>query len=161
LTGIVKRLFLILIGIGLVVLQWLLQAALAISGSKPHFVAIFTLYLGLLEGGAFALWIAFLLGLYWDALTATDFLGLSALGLVCLAYLGAIMQTRLNRIPPIWQYLFHLVALTFFFSLTLFIYYQNSDWSAGQIFFLMILPNTFYTFFVLIPAFLILRVGQQ
>ena len=160
-TGVVKRIALFLAGICLVILQWLLQATLAIGGSTPHFIAVFALYLGLMDGGAFALWTALILGLYWDALTATDLLGLTALGLVCLAYLGAVMHSRLNRIPPIWQYLFHLGALTFFFSLTMFIYYQNSTWSAGQIFFLMILPNTFYTFFVLIPAFLILRVGQS
>jgi|GEM_PF-349849 len=149
------------IGFLVLIFQWMLGDLFSISGITPNFLVIYIIYLGLIRSQVLAIWLGFFLGLTMDALTSTHLLGISALSLSLVGYLAGVFYGRIVRIPIFLQYLLHIGFLVVFFALTVLITLQNSEWSAGNIVFLILLPKTLYTLGVLGAVFTILRVGAE
>jgi rod shape-determining protein MreD len=150
-----------LLGLVVLIVQFMLAGRLDIAGISPNFLAIFIIYAGLRGNQIMSIWLGFLLGFLLDALTSTQLMGLTSLGLVVVAYLAGLFQTRIGRIPILIQYLIHLGLLLAFFAITILVYLQDSQWGVGSVFFLIMLPTTFYTYALLIISFVILRVGSD
>jgi rod shape-determining protein MreD len=150
-----------LLGFVVLIFQWMLGDLFNISGITPSFLVIYIIYLGLIRSQTLAIWLGFVFGLTIDALTSTHLMGITALSLSLVGYLSGVFHGRIVRIPIILQYLLHVGFLAVFFSLTVLISLQNSDWSIGNIVFLILIPKTLYTLGVLGAVFTILRVGAE
>jgi len=149
------------VGFLILIFQWMLGDLFSILGITPSFLVIYIIYLGLIRSQVLAIWLGFTLGLVFDALTSTHLMGISALSLAMVGYLAGIFHGRIVRIPIILQFLLHIGFLAVFFSLTVLVTLQNSEWSMGNIVFLILLPKTLYTLGVLGAVFMILRVGSE
>lgn len=103
----------------------------------------------------------FILGFIIDALTGTDMIGISALGLSTVGYLSGFFNARIVRIPVLVQYLLYTGFLLVFFLLTIMISLQDSQFATGNIVFLILLPKTLYTLAILAISFIVLRVGAE
>lgn len=150
-----------LIGLLVLVAQIMLLGKLEIFSVTPDFLVIFIIYTGLISSQLLAIWLGFVLGFLADAVLATQLAGLSALGLSITGYLSGLFQVRIVRIPILLQYLLHLAFILLYFLITVTLYFQDSGWSVGSIFFLIVLPKTLYTYLLLILSFIILRVGMD
>ncbi|NQV15710.1 rod shape-determining protein MreD [bacterium] len=150
-----------LLGLLVLIFQWMLGDVFSIFGVTPSFLVIFIILVGLTRSQVMAIWLGFILGFIIDALTSTSLLGITALALSVVGYLAGIFQDRIVRIPIPVQYLLHTGFLLVFFILTVMISLQNSQWSAGDIVFLVLMPKTLYTLGVLSAIFVLLRVGAE
>ncbi|MEA3286274.1 MAG: rod shape-determining protein MreD [Candidatus Marinimicrobia bacterium] len=150
-----------LLGFLTLIFQWMLGDIFSIYGVTPSFLVIFVIYVGLTHSQLQAIWLGFFLGFLIDSLTGTHMLGLSALALSVVGYFSGIFHGRIVRIPIIVQYLLHIGFLLVFFVLTVMISLQDSQWSAGDIVFLILLPKTLYTLGLLSGIFILLRVGTE
>ncbi len=149
------------LGLLTLIFQWMLGDIFSIYGVTPSFLVIFIIYVGLTHSQLQAIWLGFMLGFIIDSLTGTQMLGISALALSIVGYLAGIFHGRIVRIPVIVQYLLHTGFLLVFFILTVMISLQDSQWSAGNIVFLILLPKTIYTLGLLSGIFFLLRVGSD
>ncbi len=150
-----------LIGIVVLIAQIMLQGKLDIAGIGPNFLVIFIIYTGLKSNQTMTIWLGFLFGFLYDAVSGTQLIGLSSLALTVIGYLSGLFQVRIGRIPILLQYLLHLGFLLVYFALTILVYLQDSQWSVGTIFFLVMIPSTFYTYVLLVLSFLTLKVGSD
>mgnify|MGYP007123660104 FL=1 len=96
-----------------------------------------------------------------DALASTDMMGITALALSTVGYLSGIFHGRIVRIPVFVQYLLYTGFLLVFFILTVMISLQDSQFSTGNIVFLVLLPKTLYTLALLSVSFIVLKVGAE
>ncbi len=150
-----------ILGLAVLIFQWMLGDLFSIYGITPSFLVIYIIYLGLARNQVLAIWLGFALGLIIDALTSTHLMAISALSLAIVGYLAGIFHGRIVRIPIVLQYLLHTGFLAVFFLITVMITLQDSQWSLGNIVFLILLPKTLYTLGVLGAVFMILRVGAE
>ncbi|MCF7826451.1 MAG: rod shape-determining protein MreD [Candidatus Marinimicrobia bacterium] len=150
-----------LLGLMVLIFQWMLGDIFSIYGRTPSFLVIFIIYLGLTHSQLHAIWLGFLLGFISDALTGTHMMGITALALSTVGYLSGIFHGRIVRIPVIVQYLLYTGFLLVFFILTVMITLQDSQFATGNIVFLILLPRTLYTLAVLSGLFIVLRVGAE
>lgn len=150
-----------LFGFLILIIQFMLGGKLDIAGIGPNLLVIFIIYSGLRSNHLMAIWLGFVLGFLFDSLTGTQLLGISSLALAVVGYLSGLFQTRIGRIPILLQYLIHLGLLLAYFTMTIAVYLQDSAWTVGSVFFLIMLPTTFYTYVILILAFIVLRVGSD
>ena len=148
-------------GVVVLIFQWMLGDMFSIYGVTPNFLVIFIIFIGLTHSQIQAIWIGFILGFLMDALTATQLMGLSALGLSIVGYLAGIFHGRIVRVPIVLQYLLHTAFILVFFMLTVMIGLQDAPWSVGNIVFLILLPKTLYTLILLIGVFVLFRVGAE
>ena len=150
-----------LIGILVLIFQWMLGDMFSIYGITPNFLVIFIVYIGLSSSQLTAIWLGFILGFIIDALTGTGMIGISSLALSITGYLAGIFQGRIVRIPIVLQYLLYTGFLLVFFVITVMISLQDSSWETGNIVFLILLPKTIYTLGILSGIFILLRVGAE
>lgn len=150
-----------ILGVLVLIFQWMLGDIFSIMGRTPNFLVIFIIYVGLTHSQVHAIWLGFTLGFLIDALTATDMMGITALALATVGYLAGIFYHRIMRIPVLVQYLLYTGFLLVFFILTILISLQDSQFSTGNVFFLVLLPKTLYTLTLLIGSFIVLRVGAE
>ena len=156
--GIIKN---SILGILVLIFQWMLGDIFSIYGLTPSFLVIFIIYIGLTNSQLHAIWLGFFLGFIIDALTGTDMMGITALALSAVGYLSGIFHGRIVRIPVIVQYLLYTGFLLVFFILTVMISLQDSQFATGNIVFLILLPKTLYTMALLSGSFIVLRVGAE
>ena len=156
--GIIKN---SILGLLVLIFQWMLGDIFSLYGLTPSFLVIFIIYIGLTNSQLHAIWMGFVLGFLVDALTGTDMVGLSALALSGVGYLSGLFHGRIVRIPVIVQYLLYTGFLLVFFILTVMISLQDSQFSTGNIVFLVLLPKTLYTLALLSGSFIVLRVGAE
>ena len=150
-----------LLGLLVLIFQWMLGDIFSIYGLTPSFLAIFIIYIGLTHSQINAIWLGFFLGFIIDSLTGTDMVGITPLALSVVGYLAGIFHGRIVRIPVIVQYLLYMGFLLVFFTLTVMVALQDSQWATGNIVFLIMLPRALYTFAVLSGIFILLRVGAE
>ena len=150
-----------ILGILTLIFQWMLGDIFSIYGITPSFLVVFIIYVGLTHSQLQAIWLGFILGFVLDALTGTQMIGISSLALSIVGYLAGLFHGRIVRIPVIVQYLLHAGFLLLFFILTVMISLQDSQWTAGNIVFLILLPKTLYTLGLLSGIFILLRVGTE
>lgn len=141
--------------------QWMLQPLIAIGGIGPNFLVIFMIAMALRFGPIPAVWIALVLGLMNDALTAADLMGLTAFSLAVVGYIAAQFKGQLNRITPILQYVILFCIILIFYLVNDFIAYQSTDWRFFTILLNHILPASFYTFIVLFFVFATTHFGEE
>jgi rod shape-determining protein MreD len=156
--GIIKN---SILGLLVLIFQWMLGDVFSLYGITPSFLAIFIVYIGLTNSQLQAIWLGFFLGFIIDSLASTDMLGITALALATLGYLSGIFYGRIVRVPVIVQYLLYTGFLLVFFILTVMISLQDSQFSTGNIVFLVLLPKTLYTLALLSGSFILLRVGAE
>ncbi|NQV42004.1 MAG: rod shape-determining protein MreD [Candidatus Marinimicrobia bacterium] len=156
--GIIKN---SILGLLVLIFQWMLGDVFSLYGLTPSFLAIFIIYIGLTNSQIQAIWLGFFLGFIIDALVSTDIMGITALALSTLGYLAGIFHGRIVRIPVIVQYLLYTGFLLVFFILTVMISFQDSQFSTGNIVFLVLLPKTLYTLALLSGSFIVLKVGAE
>ncbi len=149
------------LGLLVLIFQWMLGDIFSIYGVTPSFLVIYVIYVGLTHNQLQAIWLGFILGFLIDSLTGTHMVGISALALSIVGYLAGIFYSRIVRIPIVVQYLLHTGFLLVFFILTVMITLQDSQWAAGNIVFLILLPKTIYTLGLLSGIFVLLRVGSK
>ena len=131
----------------------------SIFGIVPSFLVIYIIYVGLTGSQLTAIWIGFAMGFVMDSLTGTDMIGITAMALALTGYLAGVFHDRIVRVPVIMQYLIYIGLLLVFFLLTVMVSLQDSQWTAGNIVFLVLLPKTIYTLGLLTGIFILLRVG--
>ncbi|MBC8376227.1 MAG: rod shape-determining protein MreD [FCB group bacterium] len=156
--GIIKN---SILGLLVLIFQWMLGDIFSIYGLTPSFLVIFIIYIGLTNSQLHAIWLGFFLGFIIDALTGTDMMGLTALALSTVGYLSGVFHGRIVRIPVLVQYLLYTGFLLVFFILTVMISLQDSQFATGNIVFLILLPKTLYTLALLSGSFIVLRVGAE
>ncbi len=83
------------------------------------------------------------------------------MGLALVGFLAGIFHGRIVRIPIILQYLLYTGFLVVFFIITVLVSFQDSQWTAGNIVFLILLPKTIYTLGLLSGVFILLHVGAD
>ncbi len=149
------------LGLLVLIFQWMLGDIFTIYTITPSFLVIYIILIGLTYSQLHAIWLGFILGLIIDSLTNTQLVGISALALSLVGYLAGIFHDRIVRIPIIVQYLLHAGFLFVFFIITVMIPLQDSQWTAGNIVFLILLPKTLYTLGLLSGIFILLRVGSE
>ena len=147
------------LGLFVLIFQWMLGDMFSIFGIVPSFLVIYIIYVGLKGSQLTAIWIGFFMGFIMDSLTGTDMIGITAMALALTGYLAGVFHDRIVRVPVIMQYLIYTGLLTIFFLLTVMVSLQDSQWSAGNIVFLILLPKTIYTLGLLTGIFIVLRVG--
>ncbi|NQV30000.1 MAG: rod shape-determining protein MreD [Candidatus Marinimicrobia bacterium] len=150
-----------LIGILVIIFQWMLGDVFSIFGRTPSFLVIFIIFVGLSHSQMLAIWLGFFIGFTMDALTETHMMGITALALSVVGYLSGIFHARIVRIPVLVQYLLYTGFLLVFFILTVMVSLQDSEWGTGNIVFLILLPKTIYTLALLSGIFIVLRVGAE
>jgi len=150
-----------LIGLLVLIFQWMLGDIFSIYGITPSFLVVFIIFVGLTSSQLAAIWLGFFLGFILDALTNTQLLGISALALSITGYLAGIFQGRIVRVPILLQYLLYLGFLIVFFIVTVMVSLQDSAWATGDIVFLILLPKTIYTLGILSGIFILLHVGAE
>ncbi len=150
-----------ILGILVLIFQWMLGDIFSISTITPSFLVIFIIYVGLTHSQLNAIWLGFFLGFIIDALTGTDMMGITALALSAVGYLAGIFHGRIVRIPVLVQYLLYTGFLLVFFILTVMISLQDSQFATGNIVFLILLPKTLYTLALLSGIFIVVRVGAE
>lgn len=150
-----------LLGLLVLIFQWMLGDIFSIYGVTPSFLVIYIIFVGLTRSQVLAIWLGFIFGFIYDALTSTYLMGITALALSIVGYLSGLFQDRIVRIPIPVQYLLHSGFLLIFFLLTIMIPLQDSQWAAGNIVFLILLPKTLYTLGLLSGIFILLRVGAE
>jgi len=148
-----------ILGLLVIIFQWMLGGVFSIFGIIPSFLVIYIIYVGLTGSQLTAIWIGFFMGFVMDSLTGTDMIGITAMALALTGYLAGVFHDRIVRVPVIMQYLIYTGLLLVFFMLTVMISLQDSQWSAGNIVFLILLPKTIYTLGLLTGIFILLRVG--
>lgn len=141
--------------------QWVFQGSISILGAVPSFIVIYIVFTGLKYGSIQAIWLGLLFGFIWDALTATSFIGLTAFSLIITGYFAGIFEKRIARITIFYRFGLYLTFISVFEFLSIFIYFQNSTWDFGAVFFLIVIPNTLYTYIVTLIAFHFLAVGDK
>lgn len=156
--GIIKH---SVLGLLVLIFQWMLGDLFAIYDLTPSFLVIFIIFVGLTHSQVQAIWLGFVLGFIIDALTGTHMVGITALALSTVGYLSGLFHGRIVRIPVIVQYLLYTGFLLVFYILTVLISLQDSQFAAGNIVFLILLPKTIYTLVILTVSFLVLRVGAE
>lgn len=149
------------LGILILIFQWMLGDVFSIYGLTPSFLVIFIIYVGLTHSQYHAIWLGFFLGFIIDALTGTYMVGISALALSVVGYFAGIFHGRIVRVPIIVQYLLYAGFILVFFILTVLISFQDSQWGIGNVVFLVLLPKSFYTLGLLSGIFILLRVGVE
>jgi len=149
------------LGLLVLIFQWMLGDLFRIWDLTPSFLVIFVIYVGLTHSQVNAIWLGFFLGFVIDALTGTDMIGLSALALSTVGYLAGLFYGRIVRVPVLVQYLLYAGFIVVFYILTVMISLQDSQFAAGNIVFLVLLPKTLYTLVILTISFLVLRVGAE
>lgn len=150
-----------LLGLFVLIFQWMLGDLFSIFGIIPSFLVIYIIYVGLTGSQLSAIWIGFILGFIIDSLTGTDMIGITAMALALTGYLAGVFHARIVRVPVIMQYLIYTGLILIFFALTVLISLQDSQWTAGNIVFLILLPKTIYTLGLLTGIFILLRVGVE
>ncbi len=150
-----------ILGLIVLIFQWMLGDIFSIYGLTPSFLVIFIIYIGLTNSQLHAIWLGFTLGFFIDALTGTDMMGITALALSTVGYLAGIFHGRIVRIPVLVQYLLYTGFLLVFFIITVMISLQDSQFATGNIVFLILLPKTLYTLALLSGSFIVLRVGAE
>ncbi|MCF7824380.1 MAG: rod shape-determining protein MreD [Candidatus Marinimicrobia bacterium] len=150
-----------LIGFFVLIFQWMLGDLFSIYDITPNFLVIYIVYVGLTSSQLRAIWLGFILGFIIDALTATSMIGISSLALSLVGYLAGVFHDRIVRIPVIMQYLLYTGFIIVFFIITVLISFQDSQWTVGNIVFLILLPKTLYTLGILSGSFILLRVGAD
>ena len=156
--GIIKN---SILGLLVLIFQWMLGDIFSLYGLTPSFLVIFIIYIGLSNSQMHAIWLGFFLGFIMDALASTDMMGITALALSTVGYLSGIFHGRIVRIPVFVQYLLYTGFLLVFFILTVMISLQDSQFSTGNIVFLVLLPKTLYTLALLSVSFIVLKVGAE
>ncbi len=156
--GIIKN---SILGLLVLIFQWMLGDIFSLYGLTPSFLVIFIIYIGLTNSQLHAIWLGFFLGFIIDALASTDMMGITALALSTVGYLSGIFHGRIVRIPVMVQYLLYTGFLLVFFLLTVMISLQDSQFSTGNIVFLVLLPKTLYTLALLSVSFIVLKVGAE
>ena len=150
-----------ILGLLILIFQWMLGDIFSLYGLTPSFLVIFIIYIGLTNSQLHAIWLGFFLGFTIDALASTDMMGITALALSTVGYLSGIFHGRIVRIPVMVQYLLYTGFLLVFFILTVMISLQDSQFSTGNIVFLVLLPKTLYTLALLSGSFIVLKVGAE
>ena len=150
-----------ILGLLILIFQWMLGDIFSLYGLTPSFLVIFIIYIGLTNSQLHAIWLGFFLGFTIDALASTDMMGITALALSTVGYLSGIFHGRIVRIPVMVQYLLYTGFLLVFFLLTVMISLQDSQFSTGNIVFLVLLPKTLYTLALLSGSFIVLKVGAE
>ena len=150
-----------ILGILVLIFQWMLGGIFSIFDITPSFLVIYIIFVGLTNSQLRAIWLGFVLGFIIDALTGTDMIGISAMALAMVGFLAGVFHDRIVRIPVIMQYLLYTSFITLFFIITVLISFQDSQWTAGNIVFLILLPKTVYTLGLLSGIFILLRVGAD
>lgn len=148
-----------ILGLFVLIFQWMLGDMFSIFGIVPSFLVIYIIYVGLTGSQLTAIWIGFGMGFIMDSLTGTDMIGITAMALALTGYLAGVFHDRIVRVPVIMQYLIYIGLLLVFFLLTVMVSLQDSQWTAGNIVFLILLPKTIYTLGLLTGIFILLRVG--
>ena len=148
-----------ILGLFVIIFQWMLGDMFSIFGIVPSFLVIYIIYVGLTGSQLTAIWIGFAMGFVMDSLTGTDMIGITAMALALTGYLAGVFHDRIVRVPVIMQYLIYIGLLLVFFLLTVMVSLQDSQWTAGNIVFLVLLPKTIYTLGLLTGIFILLRVG--
>jgi len=150
-----------ILGLLVLIFQWMLGDIFSIYDITPSFLVIYIIYVGVNNSQLRAIWLGFILGFIMDSLTGTDMVGISALALSLVGYLAGVFNDRIVRVPIIMQYLLYTGFLIVFFFITVMISFQDSQWTAGNIVFLILLPKTIYTLGLLSGIFILLRVGAD
>lgn len=148
-----------ILGLFVIIFQWMLGDLFSIYGIIPSFLVIYIIFVGLKGSQLTAIWIGFVMGFVIDSLTGTDMIGITAMALALTGYLAGVFHDRIVRVPVIMQYLIYTGLLLVFFLLTVMVSLQDSQWTAGNIVFLVLLPKTIYTLGLLTGIFILLRVG--
>lgn len=150
-----------LLGLLVLIFQWMVGDMFSIYDITPSFLVIFIIYVGLTHSQMKAIWLGFFFGFIIDSLTGTDMIGISSMGLALVGFLAGIFHGRIVRIPIILQYLLYTGFLVVFFIITVLVSFQDSQWTAGNIVFLILLPKTIYTLGLLSGVFILLHVGAD
>ncbi|MCF7807834.1 MAG: rod shape-determining protein MreD [Candidatus Marinimicrobia bacterium] len=147
------------LGLFVLIFQWMLGDLFSIFGVIPSFLVIYIIYVGLTGSQLSAIWIGFVMGFTMDSLVGTDMIGMTAMALALTGYLAGLFHDRIVRVPVIMQYLIYTGFLLIYFTFTVLVMLQDSQWSAGNIVFLILLPKTIYTLGLMTGIFILLRVG--
>ncbi len=150
-----------ILGIFVLIFQWMLGSVFSIFGITPSFIVIYIIFIGLTDNQLRAIWLGFFLGFIIDSLTGTDMIGITALALSVVGYLAGLFHGRIVRVPVVLQYVLYTGFLVVFFIFTVLVLLQDSQWTMGNVVFLLLLPKTLYTFGLLSGIFIILRVGAE
>jgi rod shape-determining protein MreD len=150
-----------LLGFLVLIFQWMVGDMFSIYDITPSFLVIYIIYVGLTHSQMKAIWLGFFFGFIIDSLTGTDMIGISSMGLALVGFLAGIFHGRIVRIPIILQYLLYTGFLVVFFIITVLVSFQDSQWTAGNIVFLILLPKTIYTLGLLSGVFILLHVGAD